>query len=50
MNEEMFKKPKIIQYQNLSDYSSNTNSKVNIDEPLFEPLPGLIQFNDYEPL
>jgi len=50
ISEDLNKKCKIIQYQNLADNSANTCSKVNIDEPLFQPIPSLLQFNDYEPL
>ncbi len=50
ISEKAGKTPKIIQYQNLADHSANTYSKVNIDEPLFQPIPSLLQFNDYEPL
>ena len=43
-------KPRIVEFLNLADYSINTESYVSIDEPLFEPIPSLIQFSDYEPL
>ena len=48
--EDFHQKPKIVQFLNLSDFSIYTDSKVPIDEPLFEPLPPLIQFTDFEPL
>jgi hypothetical protein len=35
-------KPEIIQFLNISDYSIYPNSKVTIDEPLFQPYPGII--------
>jgi hydrocephalus-inducing protein len=37
-------------FQNLADFSIYTVSQVPIDEPLFEPIPPIIQFTDYEPL
>ena len=43
-------KPKIIQFLNLADYSSYPQSIVPVDEPLFQPLPPIIRFTDYEPL
>jgi hydrocephalus-inducing protein len=46
----MNQKPKIVQFLNIADFSSYTESAVPIDEPLFEPLPSIIQFTDYEPL
>lgn len=48
--EELNHKPKIVQFLNLADFSSYTNSAVSIDEPLFEPSPSIVQFTDYEPL
>ena len=48
--EELNHKPKIVQFLNLADFSSYTSSAVPIDEPLFEPSPSIVQFNDYEPL
>lgn len=33
--EEAMDKPRIIEFLNLADYSINTESYVNIDEPLF---------------
>lgn len=35
---------------NIADFSIYKDSIVPIDEPIFEPIPPLIQFNDYEPL
>ena len=40
--------PKIIQFQNLADFSIYTTSVVPVNEPLFEPIPPIIQFTDYE--
>jgi len=48
--EELNYKPKIVQFLNIADFSSYTDSAVSIDEPLFEPVPAIIQFTDYEPL
>ena len=48
--EELNHKPKIVQFLNIADFSSYTDSAVPMDEPLFEPIPSIIQFNDYEPL
>ncbi len=39
-----------MQFLNISDFSSYTDSAVSMDEPIFEPIPSIIQFNDYEPL
>ena len=35
-------KPEIIQFLNIADYSIYPNSKVTIDEPLFQPYPSVI--------
>lgn len=48
--EELNHKPKIVQFLNIADFSTYTDSAVPLDEPLFEPIPSIIQFNDYEPL
>lgn len=48
--EDLHQKPKIVQFLNLADFSIYTDSKVGVDEPLFEPIPPLIQFTDFEPL
>lgn len=48
--DEAFQKPRIIQFLNIADYSINTESYVTIDEPLFEAIPPVICFSDYEPL
>jgi len=40
----------IKKFLNLADYSNYKETAVSIDEPLFEPIPPLIQFTDYEPL
>ena len=43
-------KSKIIQFLNLADNSIYTDSKVHVDEPLFESIPTMITFTDYQPL
>ena len=43
-------KPKIIQFLNLADYSIYTDSRVPVDEPIFESIPSMITFTDYQPL
>ena len=48
--EEIQHRPRIIKFNSLADYSGYTNSAVDINEPLFEPIPPVIQFTDYEPL
>ena len=48
--DEAYQKPRIVEFLNLADYSINTESYVDIDEPLFEAIPPVISFNDYEPL
>lgn len=35
---------------NLTDYSIYTDSRVPVDEPLFESIPTMITFTDYQPL
>lgn len=47
---EQFPKPKIIQFLNIGDNSIHTDSQVHVDEPLFAPIPHVIQFTNYEPL
>lgn len=46
---EQYPKPKIIQFFNIGDNSIYAESKVNVDEPIFQPEPHVIQFN-YEAL
>lgn len=48
--DEAYQKPRIVEFLNLADYSINTESYVDIDEPLFEAIPPVISFTDYEPL
>ena len=45
-----YTKPKITEFRNIGDFSINRESMVPIDEPLFEPIPSVIRFADYEPL
>jgi len=47
---DQFQKPKIIQHFNITDNSIYSDSQVDIDEPLFQPEPHVIQFTNYEPL
>lgn len=41
---EQYPKPKIIQFLNTMDNS------INVDEPIFQPEPHVIQFTNYEEL
>jgi hydrocephalus-inducing protein len=41
---------KITGLNNLADFSINTDCHVPVGKPIFEPIPSLIQFADYEPL
>ncbi|CAF4810740.1 unnamed protein product [Rotaria sp. Silwood1] len=41
--------PKIISLSDMSETSLQTTSKVDIDEPLFQPYPSDITFQKYEP-
>jgi hydrocephalus-inducing protein len=43
-------KSKIVQFLNLGDFSIYTDSRVPVDEPLFESIPTMITFSDYQPL
>ena len=47
---DQFPKPKIIQHFNITDNSIYSDSQVDVDEPLFQPEPHVIQFTNYEPL
>ena len=47
---DKFKKPKILQFLNINDFSSYPDSIVSNDEALFQPTPVVIQFRGYEPL
>ncbi|OQR81932.1 hydrocephalus-inducing protein, partial [Thraustotheca clavata] len=41
--------PKIIQFMNLEDHTSQSITSVPVDRPLFEPNPGAILFDEYIP-
>lgn len=47
---EQYPKPKIIQFLNIGDNSIYTDCQVNVDEPIFQPEPHVIQFTNYEEL
>ncbi len=47
---DKYSKPLIVQFLNMTDYSTYPDSIVPIDEPLFQPTPVVIQFTGYEPL
>ena len=42
--------PKIIEYLNTRDYTCFTTSKLPITKPIFEAIPPVIMFSDYEAL
>ena len=44
------KKIRIIQFLNIADNSLHPNCAVSVDEPIFQPEPAQILFEDYEPL
>ena len=44
------KKVQIIQFLNIGDNSLHPNCVVSVDEPIFQPEPSTILFEDYEPL
>ena len=47
---DQFPKPKIIQHFNITDNSIYSDSQVDVDEPLFQLEPHVIQFTNYKPL
>ncbi len=47
---DKYKKPQIVQFLNINDFSSYPDSVVPIEEALFQPSPVVIQFRGYEPL
>ncbi len=47
---DKYSKPQIVQFLNINDFSAYPDSIVPIDEPLFQPMPVVIQFTGYEPL
>ena len=44
------KKINIIQFLNIADNSLHAKCAVSVDEPIFQPEPSQILFEDYEPL
>ena len=44
------KKVNIIQFLNIADNSLHPKCSVSVDEPIFQPEPSTILFEDYEPL
>lgn len=42
--------PKIIEFLNTKDFTCQVTSILPIETPLFEPLPPVIMFSDYEAL
>ncbi len=41
--------PKIVQFLNMADYTFHTASIVPVDQPIFQPLPGVVTFESCEP-
>lgn len=41
--------PMIIEFNNMSDNTSNVHSTVDIDQPLFQPAPKIVVFEEYKP-
>lgn len=41
--------PLIVQFNNLMDNCAQVHSNVDIDQPLFQPAPKIIVFENYEP-
>jgi len=41
--------PRIIEFLNLEDNTAQVNSIVDVDEPLFQPFPMNLSFEEYEP-
>lgn len=35
---------------NIGDHSIYPDAQVSVDEPIFQPVPHVIQFTNYEPL
>lgn len=42
-------KPKIVEFLNISEYTSQVKSAVALEEPLFQPFPPQVTFHRYEP-
>jgi hypothetical protein len=38
----------IVQQLNLGDYTHQTDSAVDIDKPIFQPIPAVVYFSDHE--
>ena len=41
--------PKIVELNNMADNTAQVNSTVDMDQPLFQPSPKVIIFDDYAP-
>jgi hypothetical protein len=41
--------PEIIEFLNICDYTHQVESKVGVEEPLFQPYPPEISYHKYEP-
>lgn len=41
--------PMIIEFNNMPDNTSQTHSIVDIDQPLFQPSPTIVVFEEYNP-
>ena len=42
-------RPEIVEFLNMCDYTHQVVSKVDVDEPLFQPFPPKIEYHKYEP-
>ena len=41
--------PKIIEFNNIADHTSQVHSTVDVDQPLFQPSPKIVIFENYAP-
>ena len=41
--------PKIVELNNMADNTQNVNSVVDMDQPLFQPSPKVVIFDNYAP-
>lgn len=41
--------PMIIEFNKMSDNTSNIHSTVDVDQPLFQPAPKIVLFEEYDP-
>ena len=41
--------PMIIEFNKMSDNTSSIHSTVDIDQPLFQPAPKIVLFEEYDP-